>query len=120
VLRHNNVLGRRTSGSRLQPVNLLRIRLPRDASLACYKKRLALLPQRKVNTPRGAIIGAAISLSTRQSGWATARGQLQSSTGNIIGQNGSGVLIVAAVCGANPNFKPFLEAEFQPQPQPRT
>jgi hypothetical protein len=45
-------------------------------------------------------------------------GQLESGTGNILVD--VGVLVIAAVCGANPNFKPFPEAEFQPQPQPRT
>jgi hypothetical protein len=42
-------------------------------------------------------------------------GQLQWGTGGIVSQYGQGVLTEAMACGANPNFKPFPEAEFQPQ-----
>ncbi|HEY2532158.1 MAG TPA: hypothetical protein VGJ20_30235 [Xanthobacteraceae bacterium] len=45
-------------------------------------------------------------------------GQLEPGTGNMLVD--AGVLVIAAVCGANPNFKPFPEAEFQPQAEPRT
>ncbi|HEY2532157.1 MAG TPA: hypothetical protein VGJ20_30230 [Xanthobacteraceae bacterium] len=45
-------------------------------------------------------------------------GQLQSDTGDVM--QDAGVLVIAAVCGANPNYKPFPEAEFEPPPQPRT
>jgi hypothetical protein len=42
-------------------------------------------------------------------------GQLQLGTGGIVSQYGQGVLTEAMACGANPNFQPFPEAEFQPQ-----
>jgi hypothetical protein len=42
-------------------------------------------------------------------------GQLLTSTGYIVSSYGQGVLTEAMACGANPNFKPFPEAEFQPQ-----
>jgi hypothetical protein len=40
-------------------------------------------------------------------------GQLQWGTGGIVSQFGQGVLTEAMACGANPNFKPFPEADYQ-------
>jgi hypothetical protein len=48
------------------------------------------------------------------SGYLFTGGQLQPGSGNIVSQYGRGVLTEATVCGENPNFKPFPEAEFQP------
>jgi hypothetical protein len=47
--------------------------------------------------------------------YAFTHGRLDSGTGGFI--SGQGVLVEAGVCGANPNYRSFPEAEFQPQPQ---
>ena len=44
-------------------------------------------------------------------------GQLHWDTDGIVSQYGRGVLTEGWACGANPNFKPFPEADYQPQPQ---
>ena len=35
-------------------------------------------------------------------------------TGGVVGQSGRGVLTEGWLCGENPNFKPFPEANYQP------
>jgi hypothetical protein len=41
-------------------------------------------------------------------------GRLNTGSGYAINQ--TGVLIQAGICGWNPTFRPFPEAEFQPKP----
>jgi hypothetical protein len=50
-------------------------------------------------------------------GYAFVDGKLHWDTGGIVSQYGQGVLTEAMACGENPTFKPFPEADYQPQPR---